>query len=43
MTMLSFNQVANLIKAIGTKRTILIQGENGIGVWLCPFCAMLIN
>ena len=31
MTMLSFNQVVSLIKAVGNKRTILIQGENGIG------------
>lgn len=31
MNLLSFNQVANLITAVGDKRTIIVQGENGIG------------
>ena len=29
--MLSFKQVAQLIKAVGHKRTIIVEGENGIG------------
>ena len=31
MQMLSFKQVTQLIKAIGHKRTIIVEGENGIG------------
>lgn len=31
MKLLSFKQTANLIKNIGHKRTIIVQGENGIG------------
>ena len=31
MKLLSFKQVANLIKNIGHKRTVIVQGENGIG------------
>jgi septin family protein len=31
MTMLSFTQTVNLIKRVGHKRTIIVQGENGIG------------
>lgn len=29
--MLSFNQVLNLIAAVGDKRTVIVEGENGIG------------
>lgn len=29
--MLSFNQVVNLIAAVGSKRTVIVEGENGIG------------
>ena len=29
--MLSFNQVVNLIAAVGNKRTVIVEGENGIG------------
>ena len=31
MQMLSFKQVTQLIKAVGHKRTIIVEGENGIG------------
>ena len=31
MKLLSFKQVSNLIKNVGHKRTIIVQGENGIG------------
>lgn len=31
MNLLSFKQTANLIKSVGDKRTIIVQGENGIG------------
>jgi hypothetical protein len=31
MSMLSFKQVSQLVKAIGHKRTIIVEGENGIG------------
>jgi hypothetical protein len=31
MAMLSFTQTVNLIKRVGHKRTIIVQGENGIG------------
>jgi MoxR-like ATPase len=31
MKMLSFKQTVNLIKNIGDKRTVIVQGENGIG------------
>jgi hypothetical protein len=31
MNLLSFAQVANLITAVGDKRTVIVQGENGIG------------
>lgn len=29
--LLSFTQVVNLIKAVGDKRTVIVEGENGIG------------
>ena len=29
--MLSFTQVLNLIAAVGDKRTVIVEGENGIG------------
>jgi len=29
--LLSFTQVVNLIKAVGDKRTIIVEGENGVG------------
>ena len=31
MKLLSFKQVSNLIKNVGHKRTVIVQGENGIG------------
>jgi hypothetical protein len=31
MQMLSFKQVSQLVKAVGHKRTIIVEGENGIG------------
>jgi hypothetical protein len=31
MKMLSFNQVCQLIKAIGHEKTVIVEGENGIG------------
>lgn len=31
MKLLSFKQTANLIKNVGHKRTVIVQGENGIG------------
>jgi MoxR-like ATPase len=30
-TYLSFTQTVNLIAAVGHKRTIIVEGENGIG------------
>lgn len=29
--LLTFNQIVSLIKAVGDKRTIIVEGENGIG------------
>lgn len=31
MQLLSFKQVASAVKAFGTERTVIIQGENGVG------------
>jgi predicted ATP-binding protein involved in virulence len=31
MKLLSFKQTTQLIKSLGHKRTIIVQGENGIG------------
>lgn len=31
MAMLNSNQIVSLVKAVGTRKTVLIEGENGIG------------
>ena len=31
MQLLNFKQVKQAVKAVGHKRTIIIQGENGVG------------